>query len=153
MTRNKLLSAIILFFVVQIALLSCSASSYGKLKSNKEVTRAFETYHILPDHKYYYRGASSRPTVVAGINQNYSLNLKLWVEINPKSKDFRILIDRVSNQVGGATHPWGFTILDPSGKNVGVWYSALGAATVKINENGEIVILSPVGIVTIGNQM
>ena len=144
--------AIILVFMVLIAFLGCSASDYGRLKSNKEVTQAFKTYQILPNHIYYYRGAASQPTVVAGINENYSLNLKLWVEIDPKSQDFRTMIDRVSHQVGGAVRPWGFTILDAAGKNVGVWYSALGSATVKIDETGEIVMLSPVGIVTVGDQ-
>ena len=128
-------------------------SNYGKLKSNREVKQSFEAYQILPNHKYYYRGAKSRPTVIVGINENYELNLKLWVEIDPKSDDFRILINRVSLQgMGGTVEPWGFRILDAAGNDVGVWYSALSNAAVQINENRQITNLQPSRTVAIGDQ-
>ena len=149
----KLFPSIILLSTTFIALCGCSLSNYGKLKSNPEVTRAFEAYQILPDHKYYYRGTSSRPIAIAGINENFKLDSKLWVEIDPKSKDFRTLIDRVSFQgLGSTTQPWGFTILDKSGNDVGVWFSAIRAAAVQIDENGQIVNLSPLRAVTVGDQ-
>ena len=149
----RLYPAIILFFTVLLVLSGCSVSNYGKLKSNPEVTQTFQAYQILPDHKYYYRGTYSRPFVIVGINEKYELNSTLWVEIDPKSKDFRTLIDRVSLQgSGGTTHPWGFTILDKSGNDVGVWYSASRAAAVDIDEKGRIVNLSPLSTATKGNQ-
>jgi hypothetical protein len=150
---GRLFPAIILFFMVLTALSGCSMSNYGKLKSNPEVTRAFEAYQIIPDHKYYYRGTHSRPFVIVGINENYALNSKLWVAIDPQSKDFHTLIDRISLQGSGSTtQPWGFTILDNSGSDVGVWYSAIRAAAVEINENGQIANLSPLRTVTRGGQ-
>ena len=144
---------VILFFMALIDLSGCSMSNYGKLKSNPEVTRTFEAYQILPDHKYYYRGTFSRPIAIVGINKNFVLNSKLWLEIDPKSKDFHTLIDRVSLQgLGSTTQPWGFTILDKSGNDVGVWYSAIRAAAVQIDERGLIVNLSAIRTVTVGDQ-
>lgn len=149
----RLFPAIILLPTTLIALSGCSMSNYGKLKSNPEVTRAFEAYQILPGHIYYYRGTFSSPLVIAGINENFELNSKLWLEIDPKSKDFHTLIDRVSLQGSGSTtQPWGFTILDKSGNDVGVWYSAISAAAVQIDEKGLIVNLSPLRTVTVGDQ-
>jgi hypothetical protein len=128
-------------------------SNYGKLKSNREVKQSFEAYQILPNHKYYYRGAKSRPTVIVGINENYELNLKLWVEIDPKSDDFRILINRVSLQGMGTTiQPWGFTIFDNAGNEIGVWYSAIRGAAVQINENRQITNLQPSRPLAVGDQ-
>ncbi len=150
---GRLFSTVSIFFMGLIAFSGCSMSNFGKLKSTPEVTRAFEAYQILPGHKYYYRGTYSRPVVIVGINENYELNSKLWVGIDPKSKDFRKLIDKVSLQGSGSTtDPWGFTILDNSGRDVGVWYSAIRAAAVDINENGQIVNLSPLRTVTKGDQ-
>ncbi len=75
------------------------------------------------------------------------------MQIDPESKDFRTLINKVSLQgTGGTTHPWGFTILDNAGNDVGVWYSAIRAAAVEIDEKGQIVNLSPLRTVTIGDQ-
>jgi hypothetical protein len=151
---GRLFPAIILFFMALTALGGCSMANYGKLKSNPDITRAFEAYQIMPDHKYYYRGTQSRPFVIVGINENYELNSKLWVAIDPQSKDFRTLIDRISLQgSGSSTQPWGFTILDNSGNAVGVWYSAIRAAAVEVNESGQIVNLSPLRTVTRGDQM
>jgi hypothetical protein len=150
---GRLPGAVVLFFMFLTALGGCAMSNYGRLESNSDIRRAFETYQIMPDHTYYYRGTFSRPFVIVGINKNFELNSKLWVEIDPQSKDFRTLIDRVSLQGSGSTtRPWGLRILDHSGSAVGVWYSAIRAATVEVNENGQIVNLSPLRMVTRGGQ-
>jgi hypothetical protein len=151
--KGRLITAIILISMVLITLGGCAMSTYGKLQSNKEVAKAFETYQILPNHKYYYRGPPNRPVAIVGINENYELNLKLWVEIDPKSEDFRKLVDLVSMQgMGRTVQPWGSIILDHAGNDVGVWYSAITAAAVEVNENGQIVKLVPSRIVAIGDQ-
>ena len=91
--KRRFFTAIILFAMILIPLGGCTLSNYGKLKSNPEVKQSFETYQILPNHKYYFRGVKSRPTVIVGINENYELNLKMWVQIDPELEDFRIIID------------------------------------------------------------
>jgi len=144
-----------LFAVITVltALGGCSAANYGQLKSNPEVTQTFNTYQILPNHKYYYRGSFSSPLVIVGIKENYELSSRLWVQIDPKSKDFRALIEKISFQgMGGTTRPWGFDILDPAGNQVGVWYSAIRGAAVEINSNNQILNLAPLGIATKGVQ-
>ena len=151
--KRRLFTAIILFSMILIPLGGCSLSNYGKLTSTPEVKQSFETYQALPNHKYYFRGVKSRPTVIVGINENYELNLKMWVQINPESEDFRIIIDRVSLQGMGRTYePWGFRILDAAGNDVGVWYSAISTAAVQINENRQITNLQPSRTVAIGDQ-
>ena len=153
LNKRRFFTALTLFSMVLTALSGCTMSNYGKLKSTPEVKQSFETYQILPNHKYYYRGVKSRPTVIVGINENYELNLKLWIQIDTESEDFRRLIDIVSLQGGGtSTQPWGFRILDNAGNDVGIWYSAIRAAAVEINENGQIVNLSPLRTVAIGDQ-
>ena len=152
--KRRLFTAIILFSMILITFSGCTLSNYGKLKSNPEVKQSFETYQILPNHKYYFRGAKSRPTVIVGINENYELNLKLWVQIDPESEDFRIIIDRVSLQGMGTTvEPWGFNSIDHAGNYVGVWYSAIRAAAVKVNENRQIVNLQPSRTIAVGDQL
>ena len=146
----------LVFFLISSTLLAfsgCSLENYGKLKSEPEVTQAFEAYQVLPGHKYYYWGTASRPVAIAGIKENYKLDSKLWLPIEPDSKDFRALIDRVSLQGSGSTtQPWGFHILDKAGNDVGVWYSAIRAAAVEIDDEGRILNLSPIRAVTHGNQ-
>ena len=136
--------SIILFFIALAALSGCAMSNYGRLESNPEITRAFKTYQVIPDHTYYFRGTFGKPRAIAGINKNFDLNSELWVEIDTQSQDFRTLIDRISFKGSGCgTVPSGFTILDHSGRNVGVWFSTKRAAAVEVKENGQIVKLAP----------
>jgi hypothetical protein len=142
--NRSLPGGIILFFIALAVLGGCAMSNYGRLESTPDITPAFEAYQIMPDHTYYYWGTFSSPIVIAGIHKNFDLNSKLWVKIDTQSKDFHTLIDRVSFKGSGCgTRPWGFTILDHLGRNVGVWYSAMRAAAVEVNENGQIVKLAP----------
>jgi len=137
--------------MIVLALSGCSTSNYGKLESDKEIKQSFESYQVLPNHKYYYRGVSSKPTVIVGINENYELNLTMWLPIDTESDDFRRLINLVSLQGMGATvTPWGFKIIDHTGSYVGVWYSALRAAVVLVKENRQIVNLQPSNMVLVG---
>ena len=153
LNKAQISAAMILFAVVIASLCACSMSNYGQLKSDKAITQAFENYQVLPNLKYYYRGTYSRPIAIIGIKNNFELNSNLWVKIDPASKDFRALIEKVSLQgTGSAANPWGFTILDSSGREVGVWYSAVRAAAVEVKPNGQIVNLSPLPTVSFGNQ-
>jgi hypothetical protein len=150
--KRRVFTAIILKFMILIVLNGCSTSKYGKLEANVEVKRSFESYQILPNYKYYFRGVRSKPNVIVAINENYELNLKLWVQIDPNSEDFRIIINRVSLQDVATIRPWGSRILDHAGNYVGMWYSASRAAAVEINENRQIVTLHPTGLLGIGEQ-
>ena len=133
-----------LFSLITFALCGCSTSRFGRLESDKEIKHSFESYQVLPNHKYYYRGVSSKPTVIVGIEETYELNLKMWVKIDTESDNFRRLIDIVSLQgMGNTVEPWGFRILDKTGNYVGVWYSAVRATSVDINDNRQIVNFGP----------
>ena len=152
--KDRLIIPITLFSMMILTLSGCSMSNYGRLTSTPEIKKAFETYQVLPNHEYYYRGVSSKPTVIVGINDNYELNLTMWVQIDTESEDFRRLINIVSLQGMGTTvDPWGFRILDNAGDDVGVWYSAIRAAAIAINENRQIVKLQPGTMVAVGDQL
>ena len=153
--KSSKLIMLISSFIIVFALGSCTTGNFGRLQSDREIMQAFKDLKVLPDHKYYYRGTFSLPTVIVGIHKDYTLNLTLWTAVDPQSDDFKTLVDRVGlqSQLGGSTvQPWGSQILDHAGNYVGIWYSALRTAAVQINENNEIVNLSPTGIITRTNE-
>ena len=142
-----------LLFLFFISFGGCSAPNYGRLESRKAVQQAFQNHQTLPDHKYYYAGVRSKPTVIVGINQNYQLTDRMWIEIDSESEDFGIIIDRVSLlNTDFRIQAWGFVILDPEGQEAGVWYSIIRSAAVRIDENGQINKLYPMGQTTVGPQ-
>ena len=153
LNKSKISIVLISAFIILAVLSGCSTGNFGRLQSDRETTQVFETLKVLPNHKYYFRGTFSRPHVIAGIHDDFTLNSNLWVEIDTQSQDFRTLVQRVSLQGTGSTvDPWGFKILAPDGQYVGIWYSALRTASVQINEENEIITLAPTGGITRGNQ-
>ena len=114
---------------------------YGKLKRDRDVNRAFETYKILPDHKYYTSGRSDIPYAIIGIKKIYELRPGLWQEINLTTPLLRSWVSQMDNIYGYP--PYGSLILDNNGKGIGVWYSSKQWTTVIIEENNEIAVLAP----------
>ena len=141
---NRFAVPVISFILISFVLGGCSTSQFGRLEWDKEVKRSFESYQVLPNHKYYYWGVSSSPGAILGIEETYELNLTMYTQIDTESDDFRRLIDIVSIQgMGNPAEPWGFRILDKTGNYVGVWYSAVRATSVDINDNRQIVRFGP----------
>ena len=139
--------------MVTLVLSGCSMSKYGRLESDRGIKQSFETYQVLPNHNYFFRGVSSKPTVIVGIEDSYEMNLKMWVPIDTDSDDFRRLINIVSLYgMGNAVEPWGYKIIDHTGNYVGVWYSPIRQAAVEVNENRQIVNLQPSVTVAYANH-
>lgn len=146
-------AAIVLLLMVPVMLAGCIAGDYGRLQSNSEVLRKFQNYQVLPNHNYFYRGTFNTPIAIVGIDKKYQLDLALWVPVDPQSDSFRTIIQRIGLVVsGGSVEPWGFDILDQNGNVIGVWYSASRAATVKVNANNQIEMLSPMPTAARGQQ-
>jgi hypothetical protein len=114
---------------------------YGKLKRDREVNRTFQTYKVLPEHKYYTTGLSNIPFAIIGINDNYKLRPGNWSEVKMTTPLLRGWVTRMDNIYGYP--PYGSRILDDNGEQIGIWFSSKQWTTVIIEENSEIAILAP----------
>ncbi len=151
--KNRTLIAAGLLLIISLTLYGCTTSNYGKLESRKSVAQKFMSNQIRPNYKYYFAGVRSQPTAIVGINPNYELIDRMWTEIDPESNDFSVMIDRVLiRQSDFRYQAWGFVILDPEGKEAGVWYSTYRSAAIRFNDNRQINKLKPMGQRAIGDQ-
>ena len=114
---------------------------YGKLKRDPDVNRTFETYKILPDHKYYTSGQANIPYAIIGIQNTFELRPGLWQEIKLTKPLLRSWVSQMDNIYGYP--PYGSAILDNNGKQIGIWYSSKQWTTVIIEEKNEIAVLAP----------
>jgi hypothetical protein len=116
--------------------------TYGKLHWDQQVTAAFQTQEVRKDFNYYYYGAGNQIYAIAGISSNYVLESKMWREARRDAEAFNTLISRAWNNDYYSPHdPQGAYILNPEGKQVGIWYSSLRYVTVKFGGNMRIVII------------
>lgn len=122
------------------ALSACTAAHRGGLRPSREVARAFETFHVYPDHRYYYLNQENSPYAVVGLHRDWKLDDKLYVPVDPNSPTFEKVIELVGRFPVRGAHPYGAFILDPDGRTIGVWYSSLNAGIRANPETREVMI-------------
>lgn len=127
--------------IASSAITGCGGT-YGKLHWDPQVTAAFQTHEVRKDFNYYYYGAGNQIYAIAGISTDYVFESKMWRETGPETEAFKTLISRAwYNDFYPPHDPQGAYILNPGGKQVGIWYSSLRFVTVKFGENNRIIII------------
>ncbi|MGD8993384.1 MAG: hypothetical protein PVI00_18135 [Desulfobacterales bacterium] len=121
---------------------SCSTSTnYGRLQSSNDITQLFEKAQVLSDHTYYYSGLQGVPDAIIGIHPNYSLQAKLWQQVDFSHlslKKWTVRMDYVQ-----LVAPRGAWILGPNGDRLGIWYSAERQTSVRLDRENRLVIAPP----------
>jgi len=124
-----------------IGTINLPSFKYGKLQRNRDVNHIFQTNKVLSTHKYYTSGQANIPYAIIGIDNKYKLRPGIWKEVELTTPLLRSWVSKMDNIYGYP--PYGSTILDDSGKQIGIWYSSKQWTTVIIEENNEIAILAP----------
>jgi hypothetical protein len=119
----------------------CSAVNRGGLRNSREVGRAFETFHVYPNYRYWYYNQENSPYAVVGLSQPYRIEDVNWKEVDPNSKTFEKVVGLVESFPVRGAFTYGAYILDPQVQQIGVWYSSLNAG-VKVNPETRVVSIS-----------
>jgi len=131
-------------------LVACSSlqfHNYGAIMPDTAATKVFETYQVRSDYRYYVSGEHVAPHALMGLHGNYRLDPQtLWREVPgmtaEKLKD--IVENMKSRAVQVSQFQHGFTLTDPQGKPVGIWYSMLESRTsLSISDDGTVRIDTP----------
>jgi hypothetical protein len=134
-----------LFIAITIASGGC-AQNYGRLQRSAEVDKIFITYEVLPDHTYYYVGPDGRPDAIMGIESVYTLETTRWTQFDPSDDTLKKGVDWMNfhHSTSVRYYPYGFFILDPEGKKLGIWYSIWDWTTVIMKEENRIEVYPPI---------
>ena len=116
----------------------CTAGTYGSLKRDAGVQQAFESNQVPMDYKYYYYG-DSEPYVIFGIEPKYDMKSNVWRDATPDTDDFKEMVRWIWEDYG--YYKFGANILDPEGKKVGVFYSAIRETSVKFIDGNRIMVM------------
>jgi hypothetical protein len=129
------------FVIIIPFMLAGCVYNYGSLQKSSEITRAFESYQILEDYRYYYSGRQNKPSAVIGVHRNYSFDSEFWTEIELTPSEFKKAVKRLYPLFD--TPAYGAYIIDPNGKRAGIWFSSINFATIKLEGDNRLVIYSP----------
>lgn len=131
---------IVFLTMCMIVVTTACAANQGSLRRNPEITEAFESYQVLPNHRYYHLGWANRPYAVVGIQESYQIKSNQWIEFDPEPQTLKRVVDAVEIfSEWGYYRAFGSYILGAKGNRIGVWYSSLWIASVQVDEASKLV--------------
>lgn len=145
---NKILVAGVLLLLC-LSLAACSGSlfrNYGRIDPSNEATRAFETYRVDDNLRYYISGADLYPNALMGLHRNQRLNPgTLWKPVEMTREKMREIVYHMKAKAAEySQRPYGFDVIDNRGETIGLWYSLLTARTyIRLEEDGTVTIDTP----------
>ena len=140
-TTHKILLGALL--IILTAVFSGCSANYGQLKLSTEVSKTFENATVLPDHKYYYSGGDARPRAILAIHNSHKLRTSLWKEVDLDPERLKNWILFMTEFRGYSFRTYGSRVLDPEGKQLGIWYSAWNRTPVKMLAENEVAVYPP----------
>ena len=133
-----------MLIVLLIIFIGCAGNS-GRLSRDDEANKLFNSYQILPDHRYYYSGPDGRPDSIMGIQRDYTLETSMWTEFDLSDGTLKKGINWINfhHQTNARRYPYGFDIIGPDGKRIGIWYSIWDWTTVLVEADKRVKIFPP----------
>ncbi|MDP2643779.1 MAG: hypothetical protein Q8P24_02460 [Desulfobacterales bacterium] len=125
------------------AVLTGCFENYGRFRPSLEIGGLFESYRILPDYKYYYSGPEVRPDAIIGIHQDYVLDDSMWYGVNLTPATLTGWMQTMAQDRLSLSGGDGAAVLDPSGKQIGIWYSPWRFTAVKMLADNRVIVHPP----------
>lgn len=135
----------IIFGVMLLA--GCAGGRYGSTVIDDQAKQIFESYQILPDHRYYYSGPDAHPDAVIAIHSAFTLKSSLWKPVTPTAEQLKNWFNWIHPRVGYDPYPYGRTILSDDGRRIGLWYSVVDwrdFTVVKMIDDHSVEISPPI---------
>jgi hypothetical protein len=119
----------------------CTGANYGSFKHSRDVTQAFETFHVYPDHQYYYLNQENNPFAVVALQKGYRISDYRWREFDPQTDTLEKVVGLVEAFPLNYSNAYGSYMKDPGGRQIGYWYSSLSLKGLRVdNETGIVSI-------------
>ncbi|UCE55476.1 MAG: hypothetical protein JSV31_08555 [Desulfobacterales bacterium] len=115
----------------------CSGANYGSLKNSRDVTQAFETYHVYPKHRYYHLHLENNPYAVIALQNSYTISDKQWREFDPQTDKLEKTVDLVKRFPVNYSNAYGSYLMDSLGNQIGYWYSSLRIRSLKVDNEAK----------------
>ena len=131
------------FSITVFLMLIAISCAVGGRKISKEVTRTFESYQVLPDHRYYHIGWETRPYAIVALNEPYHIAGKLWLKFDANPETLKKRVDALDIfYERGYEQAFGYYLSDEAGNYIGVWYSSISIFSATVNNADNTVAIT-----------
>jgi hypothetical protein len=140
---NGYAALILISFFIVIFILGC-LENYGRLKRSTDVKKMFETGQLPSEYNYYFHGRRSQPYAVMGLEPDWTLRSKIWRKVELNTEEFKHMTKWIWEDVGyDRQGKYGAQILDPEFVKIGIMYTAVWFATIKVDPATKTVEVMP----------
>ncbi len=138
-----------LLLVACLGTMACTGQlfrNFGRISFSNETTRAFESYSVNKDFRYYISGPDIYPNAIIGLHRDYRIDTQsLWKEVEMTPEVMQNIVGNMKEKSSTRQRfLYGFDLVDPKGQPIGVWYSIQTARTcLQIKADGTVRIDTP----------
>ncbi len=143
--RNKTTAKSIFMFSTGLLILlfiaGCS-QNFGRIHWDENVTQAFQNNQVAPDYNFYQYTVGMRVFAIVGLDPELELQSNIWRELSSDPEDFSLATSRIwSNYTQLPDDPRGAIIRNPSGEDVGVYFSSIRFVSIKFQPNNRVMVM------------
>lgn len=131
--------------VLVMAFITVSAAGSGaRLDRSLEVLNGFLAGTVLPGYTYYTTGVENNPDAILGIKEGITLRTDRWKDRELTEQLLKRMVGAMNSMYAATSFGLlGSAVLNDQGEQIGVWYSPVGATTVKMLSPTEVRVNPP----------
>jgi len=123
---------------------ACATSPRAGLDRSQQVFSDFMGGRVAAEHVYYTTGPQNAPDAILGVSQGYALQSERWTKREMTDDILREMVGRMNIEFNATSSGLiGAYVLDEEGRQIGLWYSAVGLTTVQMLSDTEVRIDPP----------
>ena len=142
-TQGMLKPRVAATLVLLLALAAGCGGKYGSIRWDTDAGSSFAAAQVLPGHRYYTTGSDTEPAAIVALREDRPMRADFWREVAMTPEALAKMVDRMRNN--RVEYPYSRAILDDRGAQIGVWYSFLKSSSVKLLDDGGVIVSPPVG--------
>jgi hypothetical protein len=131
-----------LAMIIAISAAGCAnMRGFGKFVPDNNAGATFETFQVNPDYRYYITGSDVYPVAILALDKSYSMGNNLWKELKFTPGSMNEMVTNMQFKLMECCQQmqFGFSVLDPQNKQIGILYSYLGVSIAFRVEGNNIV--------------
>jgi hypothetical protein len=122
--------------------LSACSQDFGRIHWDQDVTQAFQNNQVQPYYNYYQYTIGTQVYAIVGLDRELEMSSNIWRELSSDMEDFSLATSRIwDNYTQLPEYPRGAIIRNPSGENVGVYFSSIRFVSVKFKPNNRVMVM------------
>ena len=152
--REKMTAKTIFMFNTGLLLLlfiaGCS-QNFGRIHWDENVTGAFQNNRVEPDYNFYQYTIGNRVFAIVGLKPELELQSNIWRELSSDTEDFKLATSRIWYDYAlSPMEPRGAIIRNPSGEDVGVYFSSIRFVSIKFQPDNRVMVMLDTTMITGG---